>query len=243
MSGNVYSGLYRLIRIVVFPFIWILDFPAVEKRPNIANFLRYFIYMDYDRRYDEAYVYYKTFVFNLWLNAFFLSMYYVSFSRKIDIDLYLFTIRHRPEMAVDELVYGYPLYVFPILAIATIVYSTILFCFRTTYFSKGRIVRETTPLLDSNKRLYEMKPYQFSLVACGVIFLGFQASSAPWYFREYELYNYAHDFRSQTTENFVVFASAYFVFYQTGCCQMLILSTANLIRRVFNNHLYRKHHK
>ncbi len=223
------------------PFCWIFGMPSIENRPRIQNILRYFIYMDYDRRYNEAYVYYKTFLLNLWLNAFFLAMYYVSFARHINIDLGLFAIHYRPEAAVDELVYGYPLYVFPILAIVTIVYSITLFLLHTDYLAKKRIISEKVPILDSNEKLYDLKPPYYVFAFLFSTYGGFALHGFAEIFRSYDLYNYLYDFRSHTTRNFLLYGFVYFVLYQTVLCQFFVLLTINSIRSVLRHYIYKKH--
>lgn len=121
------------------PFRWLFIFPPVERRPLINGFIKYFIFADYDRKFDEAYVYYKVFMLNLFLNFFYMSGYIFSFLERKDMNLWLVYISYRPDAPVEELVYGYPLYVFPILVIATVVYSAILFLFKTDYWSKERV--------------------------------------------------------------------------------------------------------
>lgn len=213
--------------------------PPISERPKLDSFIKYFVYGDYDRRYDEAYAYYKIFILNLVLNTFFIGAYYVSFRWRTDLNLGLFRIQYRPEAAVDELVYGYPFHVFPILAIATIVYAATLFTLRTNYLSKERIIREKTPILDSNEKLYERRPYTFVIIYIFLVYGGFNMSTLAWYFREYDLYNWVHDFRSHNIDNFMIWAIAYFIIYQTMLSQVIALVSINLVRSVFKFCLYR----
>jgi hypothetical protein len=78
-----------VLKYTLFPFRWLFDMPPVDQRPQLRGFIRYLIYMDYDRRLNETYIYYKTFILNSWINGFFMSMYYISFVWKRDIDLFL----------------------------------------------------------------------------------------------------------------------------------------------------------
>lgn len=212
--------------------------PPTDRRPKLDSFVRYFVYADYDRRYNEAYAYYKVFILNLYMNFFFMAAYYISFVWRIDLNLGFFRIRYRPDAAVDELVYGYPLHVFPFLTIVTVVYSVALFLFRTDYLSRRRIITEETPVLDSNDKLYDRRPYTFLLIYIFFLYGGYNMSTLAWYFREYELYNWFHNFRSHGKDNFIIFAIAYFIVYQAMLAQVNALVSVNLIRSVFRFCLY-----
>jgi hypothetical protein len=215
---------------------WIFSIPPVEKRPKLNGFVKYFIYMDYHRELDDTYIYYKTFLVNLALNILFLSLYFISFGFGRDIDLGIFEVVYRRETPVDELIYGYPIKVFPILLTVTVLHSLLMFIFKTDYFSADRIRTESEPFRSKNTNLYDVKSYRWVLMLLFVLYGGLSLSE--WrYFLDHFLF-YVHDFSAQSNFNFCFFSITYFFFYQVFFGQALIIGVSNLVRRILKVYFY-----
>jgi|CXWL01.1.fsa_nt_gi hypothetical protein len=223
------------------PLAWFFDIPPAEKWPEITGIKKYFLSLEYDNRRPDTYIYYKAFIVNLWLNVFFLAAYFISFQFHQDINLGFMQISYNPQAPVDTLVYGYPRHVFPILASVTIIYSTLFLCLKTDIYSQSNVMSDQLPIGTRVKPdAYNKNPLFFMTVILFLVVTGCLLPSFPIILREYELYNFFHDFRSHGLDNFVIFAGMYFVFYQIFYGQMFLMTLPFLTRNILKRYYYYK---
>lgn len=135
-----------ILTLIQKPLLWLLEIPPSDKWPRLEGLIRYFVSLEYDSRRPDTYVYYKVFIINFWMNIFFLGIYFISFQFHQDIDVGFIKIFYSPLTPVDTLVKGYPYNVFPILMAVTIIFSTLMFCFKTDIYTKSSVMSDRLPV-------------------------------------------------------------------------------------------------
>lgn len=213
--------------------------PPVRRRPRISRFMRWIIYPEYDRRFDDAYIYYKVFVASAIINVIGLLLHFVSFIFRTDINGYVLYIKYIPSAPIDALIYGYPTSVFPILAIFIFSYSAILHLINTDYWSQGRIINEQAPQYGNNITIYNVHPIKWLLFYIFFLYCGLVSFYIIDYLRSSTMLNSIHDFGQNNAINFMLYAVIYLSIYQIFYCQMFTTLTVQFVRSVLKYVVYK----
>ena len=189
--------------------------PEVSKRPNLTGFIKGIAFYFYDKQDVDSYLYYKVFLFSLFLIIVLCSTYWFSCLSGIISAPY------------TTFIYKYPVYGFYPNILLSTVYGLSLFAARSPVGLKKLGSMQYSIDFQKNNVRGMLSLILFCLAVPLLIHF------IPEYFVRYDLYNYAHSFREQSYTNLFIVNVIYLVFFQLFM-GLMVLSSVELCRKIFS---------